>query len=64
MLDNEPTRATSDSDVTPKSEANPPDAVIPQSLAPMDPTADASAPYRQFTLQYLIAALKKPSHKE
>jgi hypothetical protein len=64
MLDKDLSGATGDPEIAPTTAGTAPGGACPQPPSPAEPTVDSSLPYRQFTLQYLIAALKKPSHKE
>ena len=59
-----PSGATSEPEVAPKTEGASPGGTFPQAISPSDSAANSLAPSKQFTLQYLIAALKKTSHKE
>jgi len=65
MLEKEPSRAATNPEVTPRTSGAPLGGPFPPAAPPAAPpaeaTADAPCPLRQFTLQYLIAAIKKPS---
>jgi hypothetical protein len=64
MLEKEPSGATHQPDVAPKTSGASPGGPFQPGTTPTEPTVDLSLPLRQFTLQYLIAAIKKSSHKD
>jgi hypothetical protein len=70
MLEKEPSGATRP-DVTPKISGSSlggpfdsPNIQLKQTMTPAEPTVEMPLPFRQFTLQFLIAVIQKHSHKE
>ena len=69
MLEKDPSGATHQPDVPPKTSGASPGGPFQQAAPPAfcpaeEPNTDTPLPYRQFTLQYLIAVITKSSHKE
>jgi hypothetical protein len=64
MLDKDPSGATHQPDVAPKTSGASPGGPFQQGPSPTEPTVDLTLPLRQFTLQYLIAVIKKSSLKD
>ncbi len=64
MLEKETSGATHQPDAAPKSSGASPGGPFQQEPSPAEPDTTSLLPFRQFTLQYLIAVITKSSNKD